>query len=83
MDECFHANIFGPLKMDLSAKLPFKEPSVKRNIIDVEMQRINFFKGALPLSGTIQIMIAIRSVSKPEGLQWSNPIGGRPKEEEI
>ena len=58
--ECLHADTSGPLKMELSTKLPFKEPSTKRNVVESEVERINFFKGPLPLSGNTQILIAIR-----------------------
>ena len=58
--ECLHADVSGPLKLELSTRLPFKEPSIKRNVEGSEVERINFFKGALPLSGPTQILIAIR-----------------------
>ena len=58
-EECIHVDISGPLRKELSTKLPYKEV-LKRNLVHEELQRINFFKGPLPLNTTKQIVIAIR-----------------------
>ena len=57
--ECIHADTSGSLRKELSTKLPFKEPS-KRNTVHEEIQRVNFFKGPLPLNTIKQIVIAIQ-----------------------
>ena len=56
---CLHADISGALKTELFVKFPFKEVSLKKNCVNEDILRVNFFNGAMPLNGATPIIIAI------------------------